>query len=103
MLKQEELDSIRVYKYLPCELEFAVLNDVMLSDSDFGEMVDTGDRDDEEDEEIVRWGCIDLHFVPYKEVKSETLIKYNLTEEEYRRVQEKLSDLLYVGRCGLCI
>ena len=96
MLKQEELNSIKPMKYL-CALEIDVtINGKYLDSSDFGEQEDLNRFEAEP------YGCGDMQFIPYKEVNKDTLEKYNITEEEYRMIQDKL-DCLSFGRCGYCI
>ena len=48
------------------------------------------------------YGCGNMQFIPYKEVKQDTLKKYNITEEEYRKIQDRL-DCLSFGCCDWCV
>lgn len=94
MLK-EEYNNIRAY-YALCELEECTINGVELDYNDFGE------KDDIEPDEAEEYGCGNMQFIPYEEVKQETLKKYNITEEEYRKIQDKL-DCLSFGCCSWCV
>lgn len=94
MLKEEELNEIQSYSAL-CELPVIEINGVLLEYEDFGEKYDTSPETAEE------YCCGDMQFIPFEEVKQETLKKYNITEEEYRKIQEKL-DCLSFGNCGWC-
>ena len=95
MLKEEELNNIKSYCAL-CELLPCKINGVDLDYHDFGEKYDT------EPEEAEEYGCGNMQFIPFNEVKQETLVKYNITENEYRKIQDKL-DCLSFGGCGWCV
>lgn len=95
MLKEEELNNIKSYCAL-CELCGCEINGVNLDYNDFGEKYDT------EPEEAPEYGCGNMQFIPYFEVKQETLRKYNITEDEYRKIQNKLNCLSF-GCCGWCV
>lgn len=95
MLKEEEYNNIRAYLAL-CELEDCTINGVELDYKDFG------DKDDTEPDKAEEYGCGNMQFIPYEEVKQETLKKYNITEEEYRKIQDKL-DCLSFGSCSWCV
>lgn len=105
MLKKEELERIKSMDCL-CELYLTrnehnelirpLINGVELEYEYFGEKYDT----DEENAEP--YGCGNMQFIPFEEVKQETLDKYNITESEYRQIQEKL-DCLSFGCCGWCV
>lgn len=47
-------------------------------------------------------GCGDRTFVPCARVEPEILGKYNLTEEQFRKVQDLLADKLHIGFCRRC-
>ena len=96
MLKQEELDSIKSYRYL-CELVHTEINGVEVEVDDFGCKRDMNPKKAEP------YGCGNMKFTPHKEVKEEVLKKYNITEEEYRMIQERLKKILSFGYCGMCI
>lgn len=102
MLKKEDLDSIKTYRALPCSLQSGEINSVWLDIDDFGETKDTHDLFIDDDD-LARWGCSNMHFIPSKEVNQEALKKYNITEEEFRIIQDKLECVLDVGTCGWCI
>ena len=96
MLKQEELNNIRAMKYL-CALETDVMiNGKYLDENDFG------DHYDIEPEHAEPYACENMQFIPNKIVDKEVLEKYNITEEEYRQIQDKL-DCLSFGCCGWCV
>ena len=94
MLKQEELNNIKTYDCL-CELLPTKINGVSLDYTDFGEKCDI------DEENTLPYCCADMQFIPYEEIKQETLSKYNITEQEYRQIQEKLNCLSF-GCCGWC-
>lgn len=94
MLNEEELNNIHSFDYY-CELEHCEINGVVLDYNDFGDKYDT----DIENADEYCCGC--MMFIPYDEVKQETLEKYNITEDEYRKIQDKL-DCLSFRECGLC-
>lgn len=95
MLKQEELDSIRAFCCL-CELEVDVtINGVTLDYNDFGVKKDIRPDDAEP------YGCGYMQFIPNACVPLEVLHKYNITDEEAEKIQEKL-DCLTFGGCGWC-
>ena len=95
MLKEEELNAIRSLDAF-CALVETEINGVILDDEDFGDKVDMDLENAEE------YCCGDMQFIPFEDVKVETLKKYNITEEEYRKIQEKL-DCLSFGCCGWCL
>lgn len=95
MLKKEELENIRALPAL-CELvPSARINGVGLDYRDFGDKYDAGEENAEP------YCCANMQFIPFDDVKEETLIKYNITEIEYRQIQEKL-DCLSFGCCVWC-
>lgn len=73
------------------------VNNIKLYKNDFGEQYDT-DPDSAEP-----YGCGNMKFIPYDYVKEETLSKYNITEQEYRKIQERLKEVLSFGKCGWCV
>ena len=95
MLKEEEYDNIQAY-HATCALKYCTINGVKLDYKDFGEQYDT-EPDKAED-----YGCGNMQFIPYKEVKQDALKKYNITEEEYRKIQDRL-DCLSFGCCDYCV
>ena len=96
MLKREELESIRSMSCF-CALEIGVeINGVYLDENDFGSHYDT-DRENAEP-----YGCGNMQFIPYETVDKKVLEKYNINEEEYRMIQDKL-DCLSFGCCGWCV
>lgn len=95
MLKKEELEKIKTLNAL-CELApYIKINGVYLDYSDFGDKYDT------EEENAEPYCCENMQFIPFEDVKEETLIKYNITESEYRQIQKKL-DCLSFGCCVWC-
>lgn len=119
MLKQEELDSIKSMDCL-CSLyiELEILNnhncegtmskDAMIRYKPItinGEILDYSDFGTKEDinpELAEPYGCGNMKFIPFANVSDEVLIKYNITQEESKKIQEKL-DCLSFGKCGWCI
>lgn len=95
MLKKEELEKIKALNAL-CELvPYTRINGVNLDYCDFGNKYDTEEKNAEP------YCCENMQFVPFDDVKEETLMKYNITESEYRQIQEKL-DCLSFGCCVWC-
>lgn len=94
MLKEEELNNIKSFCAL-CELCGCEINNIILDYHDFGEKYDT------KPEEASDYGCGNMQFISFNEVKQETLIKYNINENEYRKIQNKL-DCLSFGGCDWC-
>lgn len=84
---------IKTYGSLPCCLMEFTVNGIDADLDDFGEknLFDGSCMDSE-------CGC---EFIP-KEPTVGVLIKYRITEAEYKRVCEELSDELYVCDCGCC-
>lgn len=95
MLVEEELNSIVSYNAL-CELQPVTINGVNLDYKDFGDKEDI-DRDKVKG----MYGCGNMQFLPYWEVKESTLQKYNITQSEYRQIQKKLECLSF-GSCWWC-
>ncbi len=94
MLKDDELNSIEAMNAL-CALMPTKINGINLDYNDFGEKYDI------DSENAPMFCCANMQFIPYKEIKQETLDKYNITEQEYRQIQDKL-DCLSFGNCGWC-
>ena len=86
-----ELEAMRAL----CELETFTINGISAEYEDFGEKYDDN-RDAAEP-----YGCGDMCFFPKASTK-EVLEKYNITEEEYKKVCEEL-DVLSFGSCGWCV
>lgn len=85
------------FSALPCELRVFKINGIDADASDFGDSEDT-DREHAED-----YGCGCHKFLPHDEHIKDAMIRYQITEEEFRQIQEELVDVLYVGSCGCCI
>ena len=95
MLKYEDLNNIYSLGAF-CALCPCKINNVNLDYNDFGEKYDI------EPENAEEFGCGNMQFMPFVEIKQDILIKYNLTEDEYRKIQDKL-DCLSFGCCGWCV
>lgn len=72
-----------------------MINGVKASQEDFGEHYDR-DGDNEE------YGCGDMQFTKNPST-NEVLEKYQINEEQYKEVCERLEDGLSFGCCGCCI
>ncbi len=94
MLREEELNNIKSYNAL-CELAYCEINNIQLDYKDFGNKHDTKSC------KSSPYCCRNMQFIPYKQVKQKTLQKYNITEDEYRKIQEKLGCLSF-GCCDWC-
>lgn len=85
------------YDALPCALMRFTINDQKADVDDFGS---TDDLDPDIAEE---YGCGNRQFVAKMPPPQSVLDKYNINEDEYRKVINLLSDVLSVGGCGWCI
>lgn len=81
---------------LPCKLETFTINGRNADSRDFGDMYD------HDEEHIELYVCGDMYFES-KNLTKEVLDKYNITEEEYYDICNKLEAKLCIGRCGLCL
>ena len=98
------IDDIQTYTALPCELNGSYyINGVYLERDDFGEGYDEGGYCDDEDVEA--YGCVNRVFNVWIDEAHlvSAMKKYNITQEEYFDIQNKLADILYIGECGWCI
>ena len=66
-----------------------------------GDIYDFGSQYDESPEEAEDYCCGNMVF-ERKESTKNVLKKYNITEDEYRDICEKLESGLSFGSCGLC-
>ena len=99
-----KLNDIRTYRALPCELDGNYyINGVYLERDDFGEGYDKGGHCDDKD--LAAYGCVNRVFEIYVDEGHlmAAMKKYNITQEEYFDIQNKLADILYIGECGWCI
>lgn len=106
MLKEEELNSIKsMDSFCRLEIEYDDVNDeykhitingVELDYSDFGRQYDTDPYNAPD------YGCGNMRFIPDEHISKSVLNKYNITEEEARKIQERLNCLSF-GYCGWCI
>lgn len=94
MARNNSICTVRPYSALPCACEVFKIKKADAEMHDFGDQVSTGDGE---------YGCLDSHFEPFKDVKAEVLAKYDITELEYRAIQEILEEELCVGSCGWCV
>ena len=87
---------------MKCEIEFHklycgtksfIINDVQADIDDFGHKADHGINSED-------W-CGDMQFI-IKEPTTEVLGKYQISEDEYRTIADKLSEKLSFGRCNIC-
>lgn len=100
------LEDIRNYDALPCHLDgMYYINDVRLSEYDFGDGYDNGDYDTCEDDDIARYGCINKVFERHTddELVNKAMKRYGITREEYDLIANRLEELLYVGECWWCV
>jgi hypothetical protein len=101
--KEITLDMVHGMCALPCEIISCYLNGKYFDRDDFGTSEDKGGYCDSED--IMDYGCVNRVFEPYEdeEHKNEAMVKYEITEDEYYDIQDKLESELCVGECGWCV
>jgi hypothetical protein len=85
------------YNALPCEAEVFTIRGVKADKSDFGSNIDTDPFNAED------YACGYNEFEAFTSVPEGVLVKYNITEAEFRKIQEELSEKFCVGSCGWCI
>ena len=101
-----KLKDMQTYEALPCALNGEYyINGVYLESDDFGESYDDDEDYDYSDNEDMYYGCVNRVFKVWIDEGHlmAAIEKYNITQEEYFDIQNKLADLLYVGECGWCI
>jgi len=86
--------ELKVFSCL-CTTEVFTINTVIADSDDFGSNVDLGS------EFAKDYCCGDMTFIG-KPSTVTILDKYSITEEEYRKVIEKLEEGLSFGSCGWC-
>ena len=84
---------IKPFRSLPCRLEVFTINGRTADQEDFGGMYD------HHAESTEPYACTDMHFDTKPSTKK-VLDKYNITEEEYYNICNKLECKLHVGKCG---
>ena len=62
---------------------------------------DFGNGDDVDPCNAPDYGCGNRHFTP-KQATQEVLVKYGITEDEYKEIASALEEKLSFGRCALC-
>lgn len=87
---------IERFEYMPCELKIFTINGKKANKNDFGEISTHGKSDEDFCE------CVDMYFESNPPMEK-VLNKYNITEEEYYNICNKLEDELYVGDCEWCV
>ena len=91
--KPEKMEIVMVaYRALPCQLQTFTINGVQADQSQFGNFCSESDGD---------YGCNNAHFEPTP-ATTDVLVEYNITEEQYREICERLVDALNIGGCGWC-
>lgn len=96
--------KIVAYSALPCEAGLFEINGVSACKDDFGRNYDIGSFDYEYGElDDENWACADNRFMSKEEVNQEVLVKYGITEDEYREIQAKLESEFCVGNCSWCV
>jgi hypothetical protein len=101
--KEITLDMVHGMCALPCEIISCYLNGKYFDRDDFGTSEDKGGYCDSED--IMDYGCVNRMFEPYEdeEYKDKAMAKYEITEDEYFKIQDHLESELCVGECGWCV
>lgn len=79
-----------------CHTLIFKINGIEADESDFGEQFD---RDSENN---MTYGCGDMKFTRIPSTP-EILSKYDISEEDYKIVCDKLEDGLSFGSCGRCM
>jgi hypothetical protein len=79
-----------------CAAKKFTINGKDANQDDFGYVTDMSPETAEP------YGCGDSQFIKEK-VSLEVLKKYNITEEDYDMICDKLSDALSFGTCGWCV
>ena len=80
-----------------CGLKEFKINGKNASYYDFGDLIDIDPDSADEGE------CGDMQFKPVKVPNLSVLNKYNITEDEYKKVCERLKVAMNHGGCGSCI
>lgn len=88
---------IRPYSALPCATEVFNINGINADIEDFGSMTDTNHFEAEP------YSCACMEFIPNDNHMEMVMNKYEISKEEFREIQEKLEEKMYVGSCGWCI
>ena len=87
--------NIKIYGHY-CSTEIFLINGKSADTGDFGNIRDASPETAEE------YGCGNRKFsrIP---ATQEVLEKYEINEEEYSQIAEKLEEELSFGRCGWCV
>jgi hypothetical protein len=89
--------ELKIYDHL-CATKVFNINGVNAYSDDFGRQMDMGScLDNPED-----FGCGEMQFIK-KDSTPAILKHYNITEEEYSEICEKLEDMLSFGNCSECV
>ena len=88
--------KIKAYSSL-CELEYFEINGQ--EDADYGDFVDKYDHDEMNADD---YACGDMR-CDIKDCTPEVLKKYNIAEDEYLEIAEKVDEALSFGCCGWCV
>lgn len=91
--------EIKACHALPCEDNVFNINGIEACRDYFGSMEDT----DPYMAEPYGCGCMEFIKSTNVEDKNTAMEKYNITEEEYYKIQDMLTEIFYVGSCGWCI
>jgi hypothetical protein len=89
--------EIETYGALPCATSTFTINGIDADTSDFGSMESDGCPS-----ECEGYDCHNKHFVP-DTVDKKIMEKYDISNNEVKEVQEKLTEILNVGDCGWCV
>jgi len=86
-----------------CETSEFEINGIIANADDFGEKYDRGEHDDDDDENEYEnvFTCVNMQFTMI-EPAEKVLKKYNINEDEYNKICDKLDGLSF-GDCGWCL
>tara|TARA_R110000796_G_C14195151_1_gene391051 strand:- start:52 stop:324 length:273 start_codon:yes stop_codon:yes gene_type:complete len=79
-----------------CYTPTFIVNGIDADEDDFGEKYDRNP------DEAEPYGCGNMTFTRI-EATTKVLEKYNITQDEYSKIAEKLEDGLSFGSCGWCV
>ena len=80
-------------KYEPCSPKVFTINEIYADPDDFGEI----------DKISGDYCCKSRAFIGFEEPPTGILTKYHITRDEFFEICDKLSDILRVTDCRLCV
>lgn len=103
MSKKKKLIEVKASFSMPCHPAWLRIKGQEATLSEFGYWI-KGNKEECTQSDIKNWGCYQRRFetFPIRE-NQETLDKYNLSEDEYEEICDKLEEEFNVGTCGWCV